>query len=229
MKVRKAPQSGKLGDIVAKRNRYGQYEMKLAPQKNRRTPARRRARQRMSRFARMWAKLTEEQRTGWRERAVEVQSRRRLAQSGPLTGQTLFIKLNVVLALCGEEPLLDAPPIAWFRVNPVAGLAITNGKEGFALRLVVSEAPKQGIMVFGSPPRSVGRMSTDTYTFLGMLPAGIEWKGEITSLYVRKYGVPPAGTRVFIRTWPMENGWEGKKLARIASAVVPARGRGRGG
>jgi hypothetical protein len=88
----------------------------------------------------------------------------------------------------------------------VAGLTITNGEEGLALKLSVSERPKQNIMVFGSPPRSRGQVFCDSYAFLGMLRAEDEYEGEITGLYKRKYGVPPAGTRVFIRTWPQENG-----------------------
>ena len=80
-------------------------------------------------------------------------------------------------------------------------------------------------MVFGSPPRNAGRASSNTYAFLGLLPAGGEHEREITRLYVRKYGVPAAGSRVFIRTWPQENGWEGRGLMRIVSAIVPAKQR----
>jgi hypothetical protein len=144
MKVRKPPQSGSLGDIVAKRNRYGQYETKKASPRNPNTAALRRVRGYMTRFSQLWNRITEEQREGWRQRAEEVRSRPRLGQSGKLTGQTLFVKLKAVLALCGYDPLMDAPPIASFNLNPVVGLTITQGEEGPVLKTALEPAPDPG-------------------------------------------------------------------------------------
>jgi hypothetical protein len=44
---------------------------------------------------------------------------------------------------------------------------------------------------------------------------------DITVLYIKKYGVPPEGKRVFIRTQQQINGWRGKPWE--ASAVVPPK------
>jgi hypothetical protein len=43
--------------------------------------------------------------------------------------------------------------------------------------------------------------------------------GDITKLYVDKYGVPPAGKRVFIHTRQQVNGWQ--EAAKKTTAVVP--------
>ncbi len=228
MKVRKPPQSGSLGDIVAKKNRYGQYETKKPSAKYRHTPARRRACANMTKFSRLWNELTAEQQDGWRRRALEVRSQPRLAQSGPLTGHNLFVRINTVLATCGCEPLLEAPPIPQFSTNPVVGLTIRDGPDGLVLKLRLSERPTQDIMVFASPPRSRGQVFCETYAFLGLLPDSVEHESEITRLYLKKYGVPPAGSRIFIRTWPQENGWEAKGLRRITYADVPPRDRASG-
>ena len=42
---------------------------------------------------------------------------------------------------------------------------------------------------------------------------------DITDLYVGKFGVPRAGSRVFIRTLQQINGWE--DLPKQTSAIVP--------
>lgn len=223
MKVRKPPQSGSIGDIVAKRNRYGQYESGKPSTEYRHTSARRRSCKNMKKFSRLWNEISEEQRDGWRRRAAQVHSRPRLGISGALTGQTLIVKINTVLAICGYKPLMDAPPIPRFLLNPVAGLTITNDQEGLALKLRLSERPTQDIMVFASPPRSRGQVFCETYAFLGLVPAPVECESEITRLYIEKYGVPPVGSRVFIRTWPQENGWEGKGLVQITYADVPPK------
>jgi hypothetical protein len=42
---------------------------------------------------------------------------------------------------------------------------------------------------------------------------------NITDLYVKRFGVPPVGTRVFIRTRQLINGWEDD--FKDTDAVVP--------
>jgi hypothetical protein len=58
------------------------------------------------------------------------------------------------------------------------------------------------------------------FVLLGALPALASGICDITALYVAKYGVPPAGTRVFIRTQQTINGWT--DLPRDTTAIVPA-------
>ena len=118
MKTRKGPRSGALGDIVASRNRFGEYERTRVRPKSRATPARRRVWESLGEISGWWNRLAEEQRVGWRRLAKQVHSRPRLGESFPLDGQKVFNKLNTVLAACGRERLLDAPPRAGFGWRP---------------------------------------------------------------------------------------------------------------
>jgi hypothetical protein len=59
--------------------------------------------------------------------------------------------------------------------------------------------------------------------FLGLLPAPVEHVSDITRLYIRKYGVPPANTRIFIRACQQVEGWECRGQMRLTDALVPAR------
>ena len=191
--------------------------------KQRRTAAQRRARQNLGRFSGMWRELTEEQRVAWRLRAEETDRLVRQGRYYRLSGQQLFNKINSVLALCEHEPLTTPPPRPQFGPNPVGALTISRDADSVALKLNISGTPSEDIMVFASPPQSAGRAYCGDYRFLGLLPAPVEHLSDITRLYIRKYGVPPANTRIFIRTWQQVEGWECRGQMHLTEALVPAR------
>ena len=156
MKTFNGPQSGARGDVVASRNRSGQFLRQRVSPKNPHTAAQSRARKYMCTFSRLWNQLTEPQRAAWRAAACNVLSRPKLGKPRPLDGQKFFNKINTVLATCGRKPLLEPPPRPKFGPNPVVALTATNGPGGIALMLSVSETPAEDIMVFASPPCNAG-------------------------------------------------------------------------
>ncbi len=91
-------------------------------------------------------------------------------------------------------------------------------KGAVALQLEVTRAPAHYVMVWGTAPCSQGMMRPRRFVLLGALPAPVSGLSDITALYVAKYGVPPAGTRVFIRTQQVINGWT--DLPKDATAIV---------
>jgi hypothetical protein len=196
---------------------------KSASRKIRRTAAQRRARQNLGRFSTMWRELTEEQRTAWRLRAAECDRLVRHGQYYRLSGQQFFNKLNSVLALCGHKPLTDPPAQPQFGPNPVDALAIIRDVESLTIELSVSGTPTEDIMVFASPPQSAGRAYCGDYRFLGLLPAPVKLFSDIARLYIRKYGVPPGNTRIFIRAWQQVDGWICRGQMKLCNALVPAR------
>ena len=60
--------------------------------------------------------------------------------------------------------------------------------------------------------------------YLGLLPAPRDGHSDITALYVAKQGVPPGGTRLFIRTRQECNGWLGEAV-ELSAIVPPGRHR----
>ena len=207
MSIRGRSQSGKSGESDGR--------------KTCRTAAQRRARQDLGRSAHMWSELTEEQRTAWRQRSEQVGRLRRLGQYYRLKGQQLFNKLNSVRALCGQEPLTDPPPLPSFSPNPVGVLTITWVGHEPTLKLTVSGPVAGDIMVFASPPFNAGRGYCSDYRFIGLLSTSGEHVGEITRLYLKKYGVPPPNSRIFIRAWQQVDGWEFRGQMRLTNALVP--------
>jgi hypothetical protein len=233
MKTRKKEERGALGHTVASRNRFGEYIRERVIPYNVSTPARRRVWGIMAALSDLWNRITEEQRDGWYRLAEKVHSRPRLAQSGRLDGRLLFLKLNTVLATCGHPPLIDAPPPPQFGDNPVRGFAISEARRRLRIKLLVSEAPVEEIMVFASPPCAPGKRATTDYAFIGLLPAAEAGESDITELYLAKlkewrklkywkYHIPLRGAKVFVRAVQHVNGWENQLWRFESRAFVPA-------
>ena len=132
----------------------------------------------------------------------------------------LFVKINCNLALVGQPVVLDPPDFPRFGRNPVGQLTITNTKGVIALKLSVTGKPAQPVVVLGTKQRSAGVSYVDHFTILGVLPDPVQGVSDITDLYVAKYGKPRAGSRVFIQTFQLSNGWD--DLPQPTSAIVPA-------
>ena len=208
MKILDIPQSGRCGTFVSVRTRYGQIRRRYAPPKDRRSDAQLRVRSAFGRVVSRWRGLGEDQRAAWAIHAQHEHSRPRLGQSGRLSGYLLFIKINSTLAYQGQELVVTPTERVRFDANPVDALVVTNTGGVPELKLSVPRTPTAMVLVLGTRPRSAGVSFAKHFAILGVLPAAEAGYSNITDLYVARYGVPPAGTRIFIRTRQMLNGWQ---------------------
>ena len=101
--------TGKRGDTVYQRNRYGQISYKAFTPFNPRSSAQRFVRANFTAVSRRWRKLTEEQRLVWCAAAKAQLTRSRLGKRFPMRGFYYFVRVNVALANRGL-PQLDLPP-----------------------------------------------------------------------------------------------------------------------
>ena len=135
------------------------------------------------------------------------------------SGYLLFIKINSTLVYLGEPIRLTPPERPTFDANPVGELVATNTGSEVELKLSVPKAPDVRVLVLGTYPRSAGVTFAKHFTILGVLPPAEGGYSNITNLYVARYGVPPAGMRVFIRTRQVIDGWEDDP--QQTSAIIP--------
>jgi plasmid stabilization system protein ParE len=230
MKVLDIPKSGKCRDVVFYRVRGLQYWRRHVVPRNPRTAAQRRAREILSAVSKAWSELlTERERRAWMVAGRKVSSHPRLGQSGPLTGEMYFAGINSARLAIGRALLREPPERIVFSRNPVAELTISQVQGRLKLELRVSGPVTEDIMVLGAAPCSAGRRKCRKPAYLGLLPAPVGGMSDITEMYVRRYGEPKAGERVFIRTRQQRDGWEDwdKDVSEIVPArplVVPARG-----
>src|ERR1035437_5176417 len=87
--------SGKSGDVVWQRNRYGQICYKAFVPFNPRSPAQVAVRQIFRAVSARWRTLTQEQRDVWIAVAATMKTKPRLFQCGALTGFNFFVKAHV--------------------------------------------------------------------------------------------------------------------------------------
>jgi hypothetical protein len=164
--------------------------------------------------------LTTEQRQAWIVAGNKVLSRLRLTQ-GPLTWQTLFVKLNAVLVLAGRELLLWPSEPVRFGPNR-AGAVVPSYENGqFRLAVKVAGPEVEDIMVFGEAPVGPKRKKLRHPVFLGLLPASAGGLSDITAQYVGRFGEPAPGRKVLIGVQQQVGGWKGRM--KVLGEVVPAR------
>jgi hypothetical protein len=221
VKVLDIPKSGKRGKIVAFKSRFGQIEREHTRPSKPPTAAQRQAQTDFGAASLGWNDLTDEQRDAWRAYGKKVRSHPRGGQSGPLTGQNLFTAINRNQSLLGLPPFVYPPERPVFAPNPVVALSITQNRGRVALKLTVSRAPAGHILLYASRPYNAGRQYCDKFIYLGPLPAPAGGENDITEQYVKKFGDPPPGSRVFIRMWQQVNGWRDPPH-RIEAVFRPA-------
>ena len=136
MKILYPPASGKIGDRVAFRSRYGMAMRIHCIPRNGRTNPQQRMRGVFGSNSQGWGRrLSQEQRNRWNVAGPQVMSRPRCGQCGPLTGQQLYEGINSVLGCVGLPPLWEPPARVVFGLSPVRELVITNDEGGARLFL----------------------------------------------------------------------------------------------
>ena len=219
MKILDIPQSGKNGTMVSYKHRTGQFRRKYVRPRDPRTPAQLARRDAFEQAAALWATLTQDQYRLWKTAAEGRHTQKRLNQSGGLLAYQLFCRINWNLAAIGLPMVVQPPPVPQFGDDPVTELSITLTDGVLALNLVVRGQPVPYIVVAGAEPRSAATNYVDHFTLLGLLPEPVDGVANIAELYVRKWGQPRPGSRVFIEVIQQINGWQ--HLPLRLSAVVP--------
>ena len=220
MKILDIPQSGKRGLTVSQQGRFGQISRALALVSNPRTPAQVNVRNIFASVTAAWRSLTQEQQLAWNAAAQAHTSTPRCGTSGPLTGFLFFNKINCVLATFGEARVVAPPAAPVFPPLAPTALTIPNAAGVIAIKLTCPTDPGDSTPIRAAAPQSAGRWAQPSYRILGTCPAAVAGSVDITRLYTARFGVPPAGSKVFVSACQYVDGFE--SLPTEFSAVVPA-------
>ncbi len=167
-----------------------------------------------------WNSLMEAQRQAWDEEARTNRRGGYASRSRRRSGRRMFMKANFRRLALGQEILADPPGVDSYRPNPRVYFVITNSGDRIALKLGVPPGQAEGLMVSSWHPVNPGVMVWKKFVRIVLLPASVGEMCDITKPYVAKYGVPPAGKKVFIRVQQM-NDYVGS-VVQIVSDIVPA-------
>ena len=213
------PQSGKIGNLVYVRTRYGQTVRAYSCPRNPRTPLQQKTRQAFAKVSTTWRALDPAKRIAWCIAAADSYTTSRAGLRVALNGYNYFVRVNASRAHLGLSQFDLPPAIPSFNPNPVAELAVTNTGGNITVKLHVPDQPGQTTPVQGAAPVSAGVQCVQHFPLLGLLPAPVNGWSDITALYVAKYGQPTVGTVIFVRTCQHINGWT--DLPKVTSALVP--------
>jgi hypothetical protein len=169
-------------------------------------------------LAAAWNALADEQRQAWGERARKNRRGGRATRLHLRNGRRLFFRVNSHrLAL--RLPLLTDPPEEGAYVPaPLVKLIITNRAGRITLKLKVSGGDPHGVMVSSWHPVSPGTMICRNFVRIGPLPPPVRGMCDITRQYVAKYGVPPVGTKIFVRIQQMKD--LTGRLVQVTNTIV---------
>jgi len=214
MKILKSRFSGRLGQEVYVNTKHGQVVRSRPRRPWRATAARLAVQHNMVTVVNAWRKLTRQQYDAWTA----------AARKANMKTYPFFCKINCVLAAAKLPLVLDPPKPEKIRPNPVGELEILNRGGVITLRLRVPRVPAQHTFVLGSPSCSRGIWARgNKFAIIGELPAARRGWSDITALYVTRFGVPPVGQRVFIRTRQLLNGWEDDFKETCADVPQPEK------
>ncbi len=219
MKIIDVPQTGKIGLQVSMPGRYGLVRRAWVVPANPNTLAQQTVRANLTAQAKAYDALTDAQQAAWESAASLVKSRATLGQSGPLTGLQLFTKINCSLLAINGEPVTDPPAIPQIDVLPITGLEITNTANVIAIKLVTTDSPPEGTMLWGGKPANSGVRRAPSMRLLGTLDSPVANRITITTAYTGEFGVPAVGQRVFVQCNANVSGFEGPRYT--FSARVP--------
>jgi hypothetical protein len=137
-----------------------------------------------------------------------------------LNGHNFLASRNTRRADLGLPQFHLPPAEPVFSPNPVAELVATNTGGKFTLKLRVPSPPAHYTLVQGAAPVSAGVICVQHFPFLRLLPPPTDGWSDITELYVVRYGVPKAGTAIWIRTGQHIDDWQ--DVPKVVRARVPA-------
>jgi hypothetical protein len=220
MKISSIPKSGRKGAVVYLKTRYGKVARQYVRPRDPRTPEQQGKRSNLVAVCNRWRTLTPDQRAAWRAAAANKYFVTETGRRVRLNCYNFFVGLNMRRADLGL-PQFDLPPAEpVFSRNPVADLVVANTGGKFTLKLRVPSPPAQYTLLQGAAPVRTGVRCVQHYPFLGLLPPPTDGWSDITELYVARYGMPKAGTAIWVRTCQHIDGWT--DVPKVARVRLPA-------
>jgi hypothetical protein len=156
---------------------------------------------------RRWRTLRPEQLEAWRTAALDREIVTRFGRRVRPNCFHYFMSVNTQRADLGL-PQFDLPPAEpFFNPCPVTELVVADTGDRFTLKLRVVGPAAEHTVLQGAAPVRTGVRCVQHFTFLGFLPAPIDGWSDITELYLARFGVPKAGTAIWIRIFQQIDGW----------------------
>lgn len=218
MKILDVPQSGSMAGTTSSRNRYGQYRRTRAIPVNPGSAAQVAVRNRMSVNAAAWRALTDAQRAGWEDLALQMNRTDALGQGYTLNGFGAYVSVNNNNLAAGNAVVSAAPAL----VTPSTVTTVTLTLTSASFSVAYTPTPLssgQRLFVYASPQRAAGRAYESDYRLIHVSAAAAASPADCLAAYTNRLGVPVVGNRIFLAVAVYQGGFR-SGLFRLSQVVA---------
>ena len=192
---------GKLGGLVASRNRSGSYMRTKVSPSNPQSVAQTEVRNYLTSVSQAWRGLTSAQRLAWNNAVASFKSTNIFGDGVTPSGFNLYSRLNQNLKLIGAS-VITTPPLP---ANVPAFTSCTITPDFTTGDFEVAFAPAIGatenVLVYATPGVSAGKSFVKSeYRLIEILDTADVTPYDITTSYTAAFGALPAvGTKAFVK------------------------------
>jgi len=212
--------SGSVGGNTASRNRGGSYMRRKGQPTNPDTIPQQAARAILSAFAQAWRGLTQAQRDAWEAATSNFPFSDRLGQSRLLSGSQLYTKLNSMLASVGQAAI-TSPPIPSAIPSASVGTVVVDLSGPTYTAVYTPPGAGFTTQLWATPPVSPGiNYVKNLYKQIDAVAGTTVSPIDFESAYNAVFGVPPLGTKIFVKAVVVQNASGLSSAGSTSSTIV---------
>lgn len=216
--------AGRVGNAVVQRGKAGNTLRERVIPINPESTAQVTVRGRLTARSKAWAGLTESQRNAWDSAAASAAWTQTDSFGNPfqLSGEQLYLKLNLVIASVGASAISSPPTKATFNDITLGALTATAGTPSLSLAFTGTLGGNDYLVVEASPQVSAGIMSSKSVSFKQIAEYQGASPANLLSDYTGFFGTLVAGNKIWLRVKQV-NELTGEEVVRgTVSAIVGA-------
>lgn len=192
---------GKIGPAVVQGGKSGPILRKRVIPINPGTSAQTTVRGRMSVRSKAWKGLTESQRTSWDGAAASAAWTQTNSFGNPfqLSGEALYVKLNLVIASVGGSAIAAVPSKATFASIVLGAITAAAGTPALTLAYTGTLGGNDYLVVSASPQVSAGLMSPKSTSFVQIAELQTASPLNLLSAYTSYHGTLVAANKIWLK------------------------------
>lgn len=214
----------KINGTVFSKNRYGAYARTKVTPVNPQTDAQQAARNNLSTWSQAWRGLTESERQSWIDGAANFPFTDIFGNSKILSGQALYVKLNVNLQNVGGTALTACPaPVA---IPAITGLSLVADDSANTVIVTFAPTPVAAdfeMVIYATPNVTAGKTFVkNLFRLVTSVAAAGTSPADISTAYIARFGDPVEGNKIFIKAVMVSTTTGQQGIPLQASTIVVA-------
>ena len=192
--------AGSIGNVVVQRSKAGQTLRERVIPANPKTTAQVAVRNKMTVRSKAWSALSESQRGGWDTAAAsnDWTQTDTLGNSFKLSGEQLYLKLNLELESIGVAPISAVPTKAAFASIALSTITLTAGTPVFSVAYTGTLPATETLKLRASRQGSAGIMSSKSVQFVDVVFSSAASPINALTAYTGIYGALVAGQKIWL-------------------------------